>query len=100
MATVLERPAKPQFSNLTLADLAQVFGPMPASRIHMDPLLERRPPMMFWAAHRHDKRLCELVDGVLVEKVLGYEESVLAVVIITLLVHLVSAEKVGDHRWR
>lgn len=34
-------------------------------------------------AHRRDGRLCELIDGVLVEKTVGYYESVLALMIAT-----------------
>ncbi len=66
-------------AELTLADLVERFGPMPAGRILNDP-----PPgtateaeVLFLAGH-HD-RPCELVDGVLVEKTPGFYESYLAV---------------------
>jgi Uma2 family endonuclease len=90
MATVLERETE-----LTLADLLNRFGPMPDSRIRRDP-----PPGSATASdvlriHRREKRLCELVDGILVEKAMGYEESVLAIAIATLLTGHVRPRKLG-----
>jgi Uma2 family endonuclease len=47
------------------------------------------------AVHRREDRLCELVDGVLVEKVMGFEESMLAAQIIMLLGNFVRSKKLG-----
>ncbi len=63
----------------TVADLQRRFGPIPFSRIRQNP-----PPGtateddVVWL-NDHEDRLCELVDGVLVEKTVGLEESWLAV---------------------
>jgi Uma2 family endonuclease len=57
MATVLE-PRSERIRDLTLVDLTKRFGPIPSSRIRTSP-----PP------------------GILVEKTVGYEESMLAVAI-------------------
>lgn len=90
MATVLERETK-----LTLADLFDRFGPMPASRIRMFPPPGTATFKDVLAVHRRDRSLCELVDGVLVEKVMGYEESMVAAAIITLLQSFVRRRKLG-----
>ncbi len=80
MATAIAKPPL-----WTLADLAEMFGPMPPHRIRWTP-----PPG--WATeqdvreiHLREDRLCELVDGILVEKDAGFYESYLAVVIISAL---------------
>jgi Uma2 family endonuclease len=95
MATVLERRAKPRAHNMTLADLFEKFGPMPVERIQMNPPPGTATAEDVLAAHARDKRLCELVDGVLVEKAMGYEESMLAAVIITTLSNFVHPRKLG-----
>jgi Uma2 family endonuclease len=66
---------------LTLADLIERFGPMPAHRIRSIP-----PPGLATVEDLlkiigADDRLWELVDGVLVEKTMGYFESRLAIVL-------------------
>ena len=90
MATVLEREP-----DLTLADLFERFGPMPAARIRMVPRPGTATVQDVLAIHRREKRLCELVDGILVEKAMGYEESMVALVIGTLLQNFVGPRKLG-----
>ena len=90
MATVLERD-----NELTLADLLKRFGPMPDRRILRHPPPGTATIKDVLAVHRREKRLCELVDGVLVEKAMGYEESVLAAAIITLLSNFSQRKKLG-----
>lgn len=64
---------------LTLAELIHRLGDVPLDRIRMDP-----PPGtatmqdVIRLCDGDDKHLCELVDGVLVEKTMGYEEARLA----------------------
>ncbi|HEY8669190.1 MAG TPA: Uma2 family endonuclease, partial [Tepidisphaeraceae bacterium] len=43
----------------------------------------------------HEDRLCELIDGTLVEKVMGYEESAVALRIAHLLMAFVAPRKLG-----
>lgn len=63
----------------TVADLQRRFGPIPFHGIRQNP-----PPGtateedVIWL-NDHEVRLCELVDGILVEKTVGIEESWLAV---------------------
>lgn len=80
MATVLA-PSRPT-TLWTLADLFERFGAMPAYRIRNIP-----PPGMATeedviAVQVHQDRLCELIDGVLVEKTVGYYEARLAAVLV------------------
>lgn len=66
---------------LTVADLLERLGGIPASRVRLHPAPgTAREEDVVWA-HAHEDRLCELVDGVLVEKAMGYFESRLAVVL-------------------
>jgi Uma2 family endonuclease len=62
---------------LTLTDLADRFGPMPCGRIlpHPAPGTATQKDVL---AMLRQRRLCELVDGVLVEKVMNFADSVLA----------------------
>lgn len=64
---------------LTVADLAELFGPIPAWRIRNDPAPGTATEQHLVEIEGREKRLYELVDGVLVEKTVGYDESCLAV---------------------
>jgi Uma2 family endonuclease len=79
----------------TLADLQARLGGIPAERILLNP-----PPgcateddVQEMADH-HD-RLCELVDGTLVEKPMGHYESLLATLLAANLVAFVRKQKLG-----
>jgi Uma2 family endonuclease len=90
MTTLLENPTE-----LTLADLAERFGPMPVWRIRMTPPPGTATAKDVLRIHAREKRLCELIDGVLVEKAMGYEESMLAISIAVLLGNFVRPRKLG-----
>ena len=77
----------------TLEELAARFGPMPAGRIR----LEHYPATEEDVVRLHEKEdvLCELIDGILVEKTVGFNESVVASVIIELLSAFVRKKKLG-----
>ncbi|MGA2501127.1 MAG: Uma2 family endonuclease, partial [Tepidisphaeraceae bacterium] len=69
----------------TAADMQADLGGIPLSRIRMVP-----PPGMatekdVLEVRARTRRICELVDGVLVEKAMGYYESLVAVALIHLL---------------
>jgi Uma2 family endonuclease len=80
----------------TVADLVESLGGIPLERIRMRPLpgtatekdviAEREGPM---------RRLCELIDGVLVEKPMGTRESLLAGVIVQVLGSFVDERDLG-----
>ena len=61
-----------------LADLLAHLGGVPTERIRLNPLPGLATEEDLLRIHREEDRLCELVDGVLVEKVMGYHESKLA----------------------
>jgi Uma2 family endonuclease len=63
---------------ITLADLLQRFGPIPAARIRSDPAPGTATEQDVIRLEARDNRLFELVDGVLVEKAMGFYESYLA----------------------
>jgi len=65
-------------SVLTIADLLEQFGPIPASRIRHDSPPGAATEEDVIQIEAHEDRLYELIDGVLVEKVAGYSEAYLA----------------------
>lgn len=91
MATATVWPS----TTLTAADLTRLFGPMPLHRLRFDPPPGTATEKDVLAVYRREKRLCELVEGVLVEKTMGIEESYLAVEIGSLLRNFVKRHKLG-----
>jgi Uma2 family endonuclease len=65
----------------TFADLQQRLGGIPLERIHLYPWPGLATENDVLEVHARTGRLCELVDGILVEKPMGFYESVLAVAI-------------------
>lgn len=80
---------------LTLTDLAERFGPMPAWRIRNVPAPGTATEQDVLDVEARENRHCELVDGVLVEKTVGYYESVLAVRLAARLADFVEANRLG-----
>jgi Uma2 family endonuclease len=78
------------------AELLERLGNIPPERVRLRP-----PPGMateddvLAALEAPRKRLCELIDGVLVEKPMGYRESVLASLLIELLNAFVRPRNLG-----
>ena len=71
----------------TLADLRKRLGGIPLDRIWFHPAPGTATEKDVIEAEVHENRLCELVDGTLVEKAVGFEQGRLAL----RLGHLVSA---------
>ena len=72
---LLDTPlAKPK----TAAELLERLGGISPSRVLLDPPPGHATVEDVIAAHDRDNRLCELVDGTLVEKPMGYGESFIA----------------------
>jgi Uma2 family endonuclease len=65
----------------TLEDLVEQLGDIPLRRIRMNPPPGHATEADVLEIARRQKRYCELVDGVLVEKAMGYTESLLAMAI-------------------
>jgi Uma2 family endonuclease len=85
----------PQTTPLTMADLLEQLGDIPPLRVRLRPppgeATENDVPAL------HDRESCpfELVDGVLVEKAIGFRESVLGVTLASYLVAFVQERKLG-----
>lgn len=90
MATIETQP-----TDLTVADLADRFGPIPLRRIVPDP-----PPGTATEADviehlRHTGRACELIDGILVEKDMSWDASTIAAEIIRLIGNFIRERRLG-----
>ena len=95
MATVTERLQTTFPEDWSFADLQKHLGGIPAERIRVSP-----PPGQATEEdliRNNDRKIgvCELIDHVLVEKVMGYLESRLAVVIIVLIERYLETNNLG-----
>jgi len=79
----------------TAADLVERFGPIPLWRIRLDPPPGSATEQHVLEIHDHEDRLCELVDGVLVEKTVSSYESYLAMLMGRFLGNFVERENLG-----
>jgi Uma2 family endonuclease len=79
----------------TLGDLLERLGNVPPQRVRFHPLPGEGTEADVVAIEAHENRLCELIDGVLVEKAMGYRESLLAGWILTALNAFVLPRKLG-----
>lgn len=80
----------------TVAELVEHLGGIPAARIWLEPKPgTAREHDALALAEAADKRLCELIDGILVEKTVGARESMLAAYLIRILGNFVAARKLG-----
>ncbi|MBW3539538.1 MAG: Uma2 family endonuclease [Planctomycetes bacterium] len=91
MASALEIPAPPD----TVGELLARLGGVPAHRVRLNPAPGTATEKDVLAIHAREKRLYELVDGVLVEKGMGYAESMLAGAVISCLRAFVRPRKLG-----
>lgn len=92
MATISPSPFPPDW---TIADMLAQLGDVPANRIRLTPLPGTATEQDVLDVQAHTDRLCELVDGVLVEKTMGYRESLLAVAVASYLREFVRAKGLG-----
>jgi len=79
----------------TAVRLAERFGPIPMNRIRTSPPPGLATEDHVIEIHDRERRLCELVDGVLVEKTIGAYESMLAIEIARLIGNWVKPRKLG-----
>jgi Uma2 family endonuclease len=93
MATVTSLLQPPEF--VTVADLWERLGQLPLARIRLTPMPGTATERDVLQLIDHEDCICELVDGVLVEKTMGYMESVLAMAIGEFLRRFVRQEKRG-----
>jgi Uma2 family endonuclease len=79
----------------TLADLWRQIGSVPLDRIPVPPPVGLATEADVLAVRDRERRLYELVDGVLVEKPMGYYESILAGTLIQLLRNYLDEHPMG-----
>lgn len=80
---------------LSLQDLANRFGPMSSKRVRFEPAPGTATEVDLVRILDTEDRLYELVDGTLVEKTLGFEESELTAWLIGALTHFIGPRKLG-----
>jgi Uma2 family endonuclease len=80
---------------LTVADLLERLGGIPGHRVRLDPVPGRATEKDVIRLQEREGRLYELVDGVLVEKVMGHLESCLAAELIRLIGNASAAGGLG-----
>jgi Uma2 family endonuclease len=93
--TIDNPPQTPQAHFRTAADWWDALGEVPLSRIVFDPWPGTATEADVIRLDDHEDRLCELIDGTLVEKAMGFEESVLASRIVYFLLSFVVPRKLG-----
>jgi Uma2 family endonuclease len=91
MATVPQTPPRIK----TLADLLARLGGIPLDRIRFHPPPGTATVQDVIAVAEREGKLCELVDGVLLEKVMGWSESNLAGFLLSLLNAFVIPRNLG-----
>ena len=79
----------------TLADVLHDLGDIPPFRVIMRPPPGTATEEDVVRMDAHENRLCELVDGILVEKGMGYRESLLAGLLVTILNTFVRPRNLG-----
>ena len=85
----------PVDNGVTIADLLKRLGNISASRVRLYPAPGTATEKDVIKVLDRENRPCELVDGTLVEKPMGYEESEIAATIIILLGSFVRRHKLG-----
>jgi Uma2 family endonuclease len=79
----------------TFADLQERLGGIPASRIRLMPLPGTATEDDLLRLAERDKTLCELIDGVLVEKTVGSFESAITLVLVQLMAPYLAQHPLG-----
>ena len=90
--TTLSAPASPP---KTIQELLERLGNVPPDRIRLDPLPGTATEDDVIRVEARENRLCELVEGTLVEKAMGFRESVLAALLVRILGEFVDAHQLG-----
>ncbi len=91
MATIESPPHAPE----TIADLLRRLGNVSAARVRLQPPPGTASERDVVDTHQRERRLCELVEGALVEKTMGFEESQLTISLIIILGTFVKQHDLG-----
>lgn len=96
MTTIASAPASYAASSaMTLADLLRDLGDIPPDRIRARPAPGTATEQDVLDINAHEDRLFELVDGVLVEKGMGFRESLIAAFLIEILSRAAREKRLG-----
>ncbi len=79
----------------TMADLQAHLGDIPAERIRLEPHPGTATEKDLLRVAAKEDRLCELIDGTLVEKTMGWQESYVATLILRVLANFVQEHDLG-----
>lgn len=79
----------------TLAELLHRLGDVPPERVRFNPLPGTATIADVLRIEENENRLCELVDGVLVEKPMGFAESQIAGLLIAAIIDFVEKHDLG-----
>lgn len=91
MTTAILAPSHPR----TVDELLHELGDVPASRVRINPSPGHATVQDVIDVHQNERLLCELVDGTLVEKPMGYRESMIAGALISFLRAFVIPRNLG-----
>jgi Uma2 family endonuclease len=91
----MSTPSGTTTSDWTVADLLARFGPIAHRRVRQEPAPGAATAKDVVEIHDRENRLYELIDGVLVEKAMGVQESFLAILIARLLGDFVNRQDLG-----
>ena len=91
MTTAVLSPLTPR----TVDELLGQLGGIPASRVRITPSPGHATVQDVIDVHARERRLCELIDGTLVEKPMGYRESMIAGALIAILRAFVIPRNLG-----
>jgi Uma2 family endonuclease len=86
---------KPATAFDTLGDVIEALPGIAPSRIRITPAPGTATEADVVRVRHEERRLCELVDGILVEKSMGYEESIIACQIIVVLGNFIRQHDLG-----
>ena len=93
MATVTVPPARRQFRNV--AELQAFLGGIPATRIRLEPLPGQATEEDILRIHAQEGPICELIDGILVEKPMATYEALVAGVLLTFINSYLFEHRIG-----
>jgi hypothetical protein len=88
-------PSAPLPSSETIGDLLKRLGHIPPERVRLRPTPGTATEKDVLDVLDRENRPCELVEGTLVEKAMGYEESEIAGLLLTFLNNFVRPRKLG-----
>jgi Uma2 family endonuclease len=87
--------SSPLAASATMGDLLKRLGNIPADRVRLHPFPGTATEKDVLQVLDDENRPCELVEGTLVEKTMGYEESEIAGLLLTCLNNFVQPRKLG-----